>query len=62
MKNKDTSPALKRVHILRDGMMRRGSDYGTVHAISIITDGFRIPDDALRKIRDFVQKFADRDS
>lgn len=60
MKPTETKQPVKRVHVLRDGLMRRGSNYGTVHAVSIITDGFRLPDDALRKIRDFVQKFADR--
>lgn len=49
-----------RVHVLRDGMMRRGSNYGTVHSVSIITDGFMIPDDALQKIRKYVQKIADK--
>ena len=46
-----------RVHILRDGHMLRGSDYGTVYAVSVVTEGFRLPDRALNAILEYARKF-----
>lgn len=50
----------KHVHILRDGHMRQSPGYSSIHAISIITEGFRLPDEALRAIYEYVQKYAEK--
>lgn len=48
----------QRVHILRDGALRRGPGFCTTYSVSVITDGFQIPDEALRRICAYVQKIA----